>query len=74
MSFVVIEILKISTMKRFQMTINHAEIKRNAIAKAKELAGGNVDVAIKLAKKFYKQLLEQAMCPIVDCKKLQGAA
>lgn len=35
------------------MTINHAEIKRNAIAKAKELAGNNIDKAIKLAKRFY---------------------
>lgn len=40
-------------MKQFQMTINHAEIKRNAIAKAKEIAGNNIDKAIKLAKRFY---------------------
>ena len=44
-------------MKKFQMTINHAEIKRNAIAKAKELAGNNIDKAIKLAKRFYNQML-----------------
>lgn len=59
-------------MKKFQQTINHAEIKRNAIAKAKEIAGNNIDKAIKLAKKFYKQMIEQAMCPIVDCKTLQN--
>lgn len=58
-------------MKRFQQTVNCAEIKRNAIAKAKEIAGNNIDKAIKLAKKFYKQMLEQAMCPIIDCKTLQ---
>ena len=52
-------------MKQFQMTINHAEIKRNAIAKAKEIAGNNIDKAIKLAKRFYKQMIEQAMCPVV---------
>jgi hypothetical protein len=45
-------------MKQFQMTINHAEIKRNAIAKAKEVAGNNIDKAIKLAKRFYKQMIE----------------
>lgn len=45
-------------MKQFQMTINHAEIKRNAIAKAKEIAGNNIDEAIRLAKKFYKQMIE----------------
>ena len=61
-------------MKQFQMTINHAEIKRNAIAKAKELAGKDINKAIKLAKKFYKQLLDQAMCPIIDCKTLYNAA
>lgn len=61
-------------MKQFQITINHDEIKRNAIAKAKELAGKDIDKAIKLAKKFYKQLLDQAMCPIVDCKTLYNAA
>lgn len=52
-------------MKRFQQTINCAEIKRNAIAKAKELADNNIDKAIKLAKKFYKQMLDEAMCPRV---------
>ena len=61
-------------MKQFQQTINHAEIKRNAIAKAKELAGKDINKAIKLAKKFYKQLLDQAMCPIIDCKTLYNAA
>lgn len=59
-------------MKQFQQTINCAEIKRNAIAKAKEIAGNDINKAIKLAKKFYKQILEQAMCPIVDCKTLQN--
>lgn len=61
-------------MKQFQQTINCAEIKRNAIAKAKEMAGNDIDKAIKLAKKFYKQMLEQAMCPRIDCKTLQNAA
>lgn len=61
-------------MKRFQQTVNCAEIKRNAIAKAKEIAGNDINKAIKLAKKFYKQMLEQAMCPRVDCKTLQLAA
>ena len=61
-------------MKQFQQTINHAEIKRNAIAKAKELAGKDIPRAMKLAKKFYAQMLEQAMCPIIDCKTLQNAA
>lgn len=61
-------------MKQFQMTINHAEIKRNAIAKAKELAGNDINKAIKLAKKFYKQMIDSAMCPIIDCKQLYNAA
>lgn len=61
-------------MKRFQQTVNCAEIKRNAIAKAKEVAGNDINKAIKLAKKFYKQMLEYAMCPRVDCKTLQLAA
>lgn len=61
-------------MKRFQQTVNCAEIKRNAIAKAKEIAGNDINKAIKLAKKFYKQMLEQAMCPIIDFKTLQLAA
>ena len=61
-------------MKKFQQTINHAEIKRNAIAKAKEIAGKNIDKAIKLANKFYRQMIEQAMCPRIDCKQLQNAA
>ena len=61
-------------MKQFQMTINHAEIKRNAIAKAKEAAGNDINKAIKLAKKFYTQMIEQAMCPRVDCKQLYNAA
>lgn len=56
------------------MTINHAEIKRNAIAKAKELAGNNINKAIKLAKRFYNQMLQEAMCPRIDCKQLQNAA
>ena len=60
-------------MEKFQTTINHAEIKRNAIAKAKEIAGNDVNKAIKLAKKFYSQLIEQAMCPIIDCKTLYNA-
>lgn len=72
MRFVETETLNITIMKKFQQTINHAEIKRNAIAKAKELAGNNIDKAIKLAKKFYKEMLEQAMCPIIDCKTLQN--
>lgn len=41
-------------MEKFQQTINHAEIKRNAIAKAKEAAGKDINKAIKLAKKFYE--------------------
>ena len=45
-------------MKQFQITINHAEIKRNAIAKAKEMVGNDINKAIKLAKKFYRQMLE----------------
>lgn len=61
-------------MKKFQITINHAEIKRNAIAKAKEMAGNDISKAIKLAKKFYRQMLEQAMCPRIDCKQLYNAA
>lgn len=61
-------------MKKFQQTINHAEIKRNAIVKAKEIAGKDINKAIRLAKKFYIQMLEQAMCPIIDCKTLQNAA
>lgn len=50
--------------------INCAEIKRNAIAMAKEIAGNNIPKAIKLAKKFYRQLLDKAMTPIIDCKTL----
>lgn len=61
-------------MKQFQQTVNCAEIKRNAIAKAKALSSNDIDKAIKLAKKFYKQMLEQAMCPRIDCKQLQNAA
>lgn len=61
-------------MKQFQPTVNCAEIKRNAIAKAKELAGNDINKAIKLAKRFYMQMLEQAMCPRIDCKQLQNAA
>lgn len=61
-------------MKQFQMTINHAEIKRNAIAKAKEVAGNNINKAIKLAKKYYEQMILDAMCPRVDCKQLYNAA
>jgi hypothetical protein len=45
-------------MKQFQQTINHAEIKRNAITKAKEVAGKDINKAIKLAKKFYSQMIE----------------
>lgn len=61
-------------MKRFQQTINCAEIKRNAIAKAKEVAKNDINKAIKLAKKFYKQMLDEAMCPRIDCKQLQNVA
>ena len=61
-------------MKQFQQVINHEEIKRNAIAKAKEIAGKDINKAIKLAKKFYSQMIEQAMCPSIDCKQLQIAA
>lgn len=61
-------------MKQFQQTINHAEIKRNAIAKAKETAGKDINKAIKLAKKFYEQMILEAMCPRVDCKQLYNAA
>ena len=61
-------------MKQFQMTINHAEIKRNAIAKAKEVAGKDINKAIKLAKKYYQQMILDAMCPRVDCKQLYNAA
>lgn len=61
-------------MERFSQTINCTEIKRNAIAKAKEFAGKDIPKAIKLAKRFYKRMLEQAMCPMVDCKQLQNAA
>ena len=61
-------------MKQFQQTINHAEIKRNAIAKAKELAHNDINKAIKLAKKFYKEMINQAMCPVIDCKQLYNAA
>ena len=39
-------------MKQFQQTINHAEIKRNAIAKAKEIAGKDINKAIKLVRSF----------------------
>ena len=45
-------------MKQFQQTINHSEIKRNAIAKVKEIAGKDINKAIKLAKKFYSQMIE----------------
>lgn len=61
-------------MEKFQQIINHAEIKRNAIAKAKEVAGKDINKAIRLAKKFYTQMIEQAMCPRIDCKQLQIAA
>ena len=61
-------------MKQFQQTINHAEIKRNAIAKAKEVAGKDINKAIRLAKKFYTQMIHQAMCPIINCKELQNVA
>lgn len=61
-------------MKQFQITINHAEIKRNAIAKAKEVAGNDINKAIKLAKKYYQQMILDAMCPRVDCKQLYNAA
>ena len=57
-------------MKQFQQTINHAEIKRNAIAKAKEIAGENIAKAIELAKSFYAQMLDEAMCPVINCKTL----
>lgn len=45
-------------MKRFQQIVNCAEIKRKAITKAKEIANNDINKAIKLAKKFYKQMLE----------------
>lgn len=61
-------------MKQFQQIVNCAEIKRNAIARAKEIAGTDVNKAIKLAKKFYKQLLDDAMTPRIDCKTLYAAA
>lgn len=61
-------------MKQFQQTINHAEIKRNAIAKAKEVASKDINKAIKLAKKFYEQMILDAMCPRIDCKQLYNAA
>lgn len=61
-------------MKQFQQTINHAEIKRNAIAMAKEIAGDDIPKAIELAKSFYAQMIETAMCPIINCKQLQNAA
>lgn len=41
-------------MKQFQQIVNCAEIKRNAIAMAKEIAGTDIEKAIKLAKTFYK--------------------
>lgn len=56
--FVEIETFKRTIMKQFQQIINHAEIKRNAIAKAKEIAGNDIDNAIKLAKKFYSKMIE----------------
>ena len=61
-------------MEKFQQTINHAEIKRNAIAKAKEVAGKDINKAIRLAKKFYTQMIHKAMCPIINCKELQNVA
>lgn len=61
-------------MKKFQQVVNCEEIKRNAIAKAKEIANKDMNKAIKLAKKFYKQMLEEAMCPRIDCKQLQNVA
>lgn len=61
-------------MKKFQQVVNCEEIKRNAIAKAKEIANKDMNRAIKLAKKFYKQMLEEAMCPRIDCKQLQNVA
>ena len=61
-------------MEKFQTTINYAEIKRNAIAKAKEAAGKDINKAIKLAKKFYEQMILDAMCPRIDCKQLYNAA
>lgn len=56
--FVEIETFKLTIMKQFQQIINHTEIKRNAIAKAKEIAGNDIDNAIKLAKKFYSKMIE----------------
>lgn len=55
--FVKIETLNTTLMERFKQTVNCAEIKRNAIAKAKEVAGSDIPRAIKLAKQYYKQLL-----------------
>jgi hypothetical protein len=56
--FVEIETFKLTIMKQLQQIINHAEIKRNAIAKAKEIAGNDINKAMKLAKKFYSKMIE----------------
>ena len=61
-------------MEKFQTTINHAEIKRNAIAKAKAAAGKDINKAIKLVKKFYDLMIVDAMCPRIDCNQLYNAA
>lgn len=37
---------------------------------AKKIAGNDINKAIKLAKRFYKQLLQKAMYPTIDCKTL----
>lgn len=55
-------------MKQFQQIVDCEKIKKDAIAKAKQIAGNNIEKAIKLAKRFYEKMIIQAMCPIVDCK------
>ena len=37
---------------------------------AKEIAGDDIPKAIELAKSFYAQMIETAMCPIINCKQL----
>ena len=57
-------------MKRFRK-INYAEIKANAITKAKEAAGDNLVKAIRLVKKYYNEMVEEAIRPITNLKTLQ---
>lgn len=56
-------------MKRFRK-IDYAEIKVKAITKAKEIAGNNLIKAIKLVKKYYSEMVEDAMRPIANLKTL----